>query len=367
MKNCSEIRENISVYIDSELSIEDRLAFEEHLASCPDCRQECDEIMQIVGLCKDMQEVELPDNFRDELHRKLIDAAGKSNVKSNILQRSKYIKIISSIAAGFVLIFLFSSVFKLGFSPNMKSTGSANIAPVQAEQKSAAAAKEETVGETFGAATASVADSNPDIQFSESTSSYTTKQSSDTVPATGRSATDAGRTVQSPALAFAKAAEAVNSSVATLTVLVDDPAVQAEDIKSIAVHNGGGEQPAADFKTKAMDMTDTTNAGNDIVLTFSIPNEQYNSFTKALNTGYGQSNVEPGALESEDKTSVLYSLITQSNNIDTEIKKLEEADSVANADKINGLQTELQTVQNDIENLRLNTGFTIVTVTVKKK
>ncbi len=46
-----------------------------HLEECPACKQEYEEVMQIVHVMKSMDEPELPPGFQIQLHKKLVDAA----------------------------------------------------------------------------------------------------------------------------------------------------------------------------------------------------------------------------------------------------------------------------------------------------
>ena len=366
MKNCSEIRENISLYIDDELPADERGMFEEHVEACADCRREYNEIMRIVGFCRDMQEVELPENFRDELHRKLLDAAGENRAKSRIVQRSRYVKIFSSVAAGFILIFLVSGIYRSGFFSHTNTGGGAGKVTMTAEQARA----EKPADKSTANSEAAEGNSGVDLQFGEAMDSAGAQLSGSALPEVDRSAPPENRAAGEQKMSGAKAVETASGRTATLTVLADDPAAQVEGIKAIAVQNGGEEQAEQSLAAKATEsftVMEKAVPENKTVLTFSIPNEQYDSFAQSLNSSYGQANVEPGALVSEDLTATLNGLITKSNDLDTDIKKLEDADTAANGDKIKGLRTEKDTVQNEIETIRLNSDFTIVTVIILKK
>lgn len=362
MKNCSEIRENISLYIDNGLPADERSNFEEHIAACEDCRREYDEVIQIIGLCRDVQEVELPANFRDELHRKLLEAAGGNGVKSRVLQRARNLKIFSSIAAGFVLIFLVSGIYRFGF-PHLKandSTGSMSM-------ESAHTAEQNTAGKIVSFAAEATVNSGASLQDNGEAGTAYGQAPEAAAPAADRSAASDNRAAQAPMIASATAAETASSRTTSLTVFVDNPAARVESFRAVALQNSGEEQPKALLKSESMFTMNATDTNDEIVLTFSIPNKQYDSFAQTLNSDYGQSNIEPGALVSEDLTEKLNSLITQSNDLDTKIKKLEDADSAANADKISELKAEMEKVKNEIESIRLNTDFTTVTIIIKKK
>ena len=60
--------------------------------------------MEIINLCKNIEDVELPEDFNKQLHQKLVkEKQGKGPL---FWMNSKYIKLASSIAAAFILILL---------------------------------------------------------------------------------------------------------------------------------------------------------------------------------------------------------------------------------------------------------------------
>lgn len=73
MKKCEEIMELISLYIDDDLNETEKHQFEEHINSCIKCREELDLQMEIINLCQDMEEVELPEDFNRQLNQKLVE------------------------------------------------------------------------------------------------------------------------------------------------------------------------------------------------------------------------------------------------------------------------------------------------------
>ncbi len=102
VKKCTEIRDIMSLYLEGELSSDDINEVEEHVKSCDSCREELEDIKKIVELCNNLEEEELPENFKEQLHEKLVSVSGKK--KSKILSiNSSYIKVASSVAA--ILLF----------------------------------------------------------------------------------------------------------------------------------------------------------------------------------------------------------------------------------------------------------------------
>lgn len=116
--NCDRAKSLISLYIDNELDEKERSEFQEHINTCEACRNELNAISETVNLLKSIPEVELPSNFREELHEKLIIA--KEEEKRNkrkvlFFIRNNYFKAVSALAAGVAVIFALRVLFFGGF------------------------------------------------------------------------------------------------------------------------------------------------------------------------------------------------------------------------------------------------------------
>lgn len=102
---CERIRQLMSAYIDNEMNEVDKIKFEKHIATCPQCKEEYELLKDIVNECSDVNEVELPENFREELHNMLLKAEGrKSRRFSDFIRKNRWQTIAGSAVAA-VLIF----------------------------------------------------------------------------------------------------------------------------------------------------------------------------------------------------------------------------------------------------------------------
>lgn len=70
---CETIRNMISSYIDKDLNDIEKAEMEKHLTECKQCREEYETMLDIIAVCGNLEEVELPQNFRTELHQKLAE------------------------------------------------------------------------------------------------------------------------------------------------------------------------------------------------------------------------------------------------------------------------------------------------------
>ena len=68
---CSEIRELLSLYIDNMLeeSLIDEVAA--HIAACPECKSEYEELIAMTRMLKELPETKLPSDFDRRLHEAL--------------------------------------------------------------------------------------------------------------------------------------------------------------------------------------------------------------------------------------------------------------------------------------------------------
>lgn len=381
MTSCSNARENLCAYIDNELSIDERSSFEEHILSCRECKRELDEMLEIVGLCTDIPQQELPMDFKAELHEKLIAVAAtqESNVRS--IKKSKsflFTKTFASIAAGMLLIFLAGSFYKFGLFSPMKTQDSTNSTAMAAEQP--AAAKMEGNYDTDGAAdeAENAKDSGQEAR------SFGIAAAADAMG----SAVDRSATVQNREGALAEAEqklsmEAASNKLSTITITADNPEEQVEKVKALALKNNGDIADNSAYPTGNITMSSTFTGqdipikanvagGTDEALTqstldFVIPDTQYTQFITDLNAAFGEANVQKGAFVTEDVTELLNSSITRSNEIDSQIQELQKEDSTKNASEINELKTEKETVDSQIEKIRLGTDFVNVSVLINKK
>jgi hypothetical protein len=119
MGNCEEYKKLIPFYVDNEIEDDDRLRIEEHMKNCRNCLEEKDELMKIVELCRGIGDEELPENFNEQLHEKLLLASADIKKKVGLLAiRGKYIGVLSAAAASILMIVFFRGMFFSPFGAN---------------------------------------------------------------------------------------------------------------------------------------------------------------------------------------------------------------------------------------------------------
>ncbi|MBP7177251.1 MAG: zf-HC2 domain-containing protein [Thermoclostridium sp.] len=134
MNSCDLCLENLSAYLDSELSNADKQAFEQHIQTCETCAGELALMKTILSSSSELEE-DLPDGFEASLHKRLETAKEEAAVKR---KRLVNIRLFSQIAAGFVLVIALGLLVRSGlFSTNDSSApGQAATAPMMAADTS---------------------------------------------------------------------------------------------------------------------------------------------------------------------------------------------------------------------------------------
>lgn len=401
MINCKNFKENICAYIDNELSIKERLSFDEHVKNCIECKIELDEMKQIVGLCKDLPQRELPVDFKAELHEKLVAVAQRHESKVIRIKKPKgflFLKTFASIAAGLLLVLLAGSFYKFGlFSPVKMQDSAKNSAlaiekPVAAEDRAMANVNGSAYKVEIGGITGTQAnDFGASGAMQTAGSAAPQNESQAVVPVvpqaaapTGTSEVDRSAAVQNreaAAGALTAGTEAVNSKLSTITVSAGDPNTLVEKIKALALANNAEivdnkieitfSEKTTTAKNTDGDQTVTTadNTGSPVQqqLAFSMPETQYKQFVSALNIEFGAANVQIGAFVTEDMTTSLNSAIVESDEIDNRIQELQKEDSTKNASEIEELKARKEAADKQIDELRLGSDFVNVTVLMNGK
>lgn len=115
MKRCEEIIELLSLYIDNELDDETAKIVKEHIEMCSSCKAEFKQLQEIVKMCNEVDEVELPDNFKEVLHQKLeLEKKSMEDDKKITIMRNRILKTITSVAAIFIVIFAVRGFMHIG-------------------------------------------------------------------------------------------------------------------------------------------------------------------------------------------------------------------------------------------------------------
>ena len=155
MNSCDLCLENLSAYLDGELSDADKQAFEQHIQACETCAEELAVMKLILSSASDFEE-ELPEGGEASLHKRLEASMEEAATKRKQLVK---IRLFSQIAAGFILVVALGLVVRSGLfsQKDSNSTGQAPTAPMAtagdnpaAQSKTVEAAPADTQGTNAG-------------------------------------------------------------------------------------------------------------------------------------------------------------------------------------------------------------------------
>jgi hypothetical protein len=398
--NCNEVNELISLYIDGALDEGRCCEFEEHIDSCEACRLQLEEMTQMVFACRELEEVELPDGFAEELHMKLAKANQNEKRKSGVLNFPyNKIKLFSTVAAMFVLVLAIALLAKntiltpskTGSPPGAMKFAAKNSAD-SAVQENAKAKKAESgnSGERKDMAGSNTDDSVA-MQAAGSDGSNGTKQfgTSTTETASRSSSTPSGTagTQGANTLVAVTAADAAAKQTVDIQIVSSDVKTLAEEIDKIAIANKGEraglETQFSDVITSSITSSTTAStesgtvsimaAGTESdqpdrqIVEYMIPNDKYNDFINSLTTTYGQTGVITNKPALQDLSADLDALNKQAAEIDEKIKQAENDEVTLAKDDLLKLQEEKKLLEQKISELKTQTQYTYVTIELKKQ
>lgn len=105
MRTCEEVINNISLYIDNELNDKEVEEFEKHISQCDNCTKELEDIKEVVLRVNNLEEIELPEGFHEELVLKL----NKESIKWYNTKNFKKYTLAASLFFIFISVTLFTN------------------------------------------------------------------------------------------------------------------------------------------------------------------------------------------------------------------------------------------------------------------
>jgi hypothetical protein len=368
MKNCTEVRKLISLYIDNELSKAELEEFNKHINSCSHCRTELEEIKTVVRFCSDIDEVELPANFKSELHEKLVEIKNQMDKRNRIvLLRNKYIKIFSTVAAGFLLVLFVKGFYDRGaFGPFIANDSAKSEEAVEAPMEIMSDAAEENF-EISAAGNKSKEKFESAEQDAEISMMAPEKESAGSARYTkGSDGRKTGTAIVDMGLVTNRK---VNIAISVdNTVSIEE---ETEKIRGFALQNGA-EFPklnmpeAADTFGIKEQPQEESDEQSIIILNFKIPNIYYEQLVSQLTSEWGKEEVVLGDVKIEDLTSTIDQLNIIISDLNEQISKVESRGEVSDLQELERLKDEREKVLDEIESINLDSDFTFVNIEVKK-
>jgi hypothetical protein len=82
MTDCSEIRNLLSEYLDDALDAKAKAVADEHLRTCPACREELDSLKALVKGLGSIEPVKAPADFLDQFHKRMAQPSALSKMRN---------------------------------------------------------------------------------------------------------------------------------------------------------------------------------------------------------------------------------------------------------------------------------------------
>lgn len=379
MTTCKIIRDNICAYIDNELNKKQRSDFEKHINNCAECKKDLEEMQKIVELCNDLPQQELPSDFKDELHEKLIAVAKRQEINVLTIKKSRkfrFTKTLASIAAGMLLIFIAGSFYRMGLFTPVKSNESVSESAMQADQQYGV---NEDGSDISGFAYNKNIAANGAGGITER--SFSSQKAADE----GNYEIDRSATIQERMTALSgaeqmKILETASNKLSTVTITTDEPDKLKEEVLALALQNSGEikdseeefyggsiQKSTAMMPSNAVSFDGAGKAASKTSMYLIIPEIQYEQFMNDINSAFGEANVQKGAFVTEDMTELLNRCIERSNELDNQIKKLQREGGTEDSSEIDAMKKEKEMLDMQIEQMRLGSDYVNVTVIINSK
>jgi uncharacterized protein YdcH (DUF465 family) len=383
MLTCREVNEMLSLYIDGLLNENRKADFENHVNSCEACKRNLSENLKLVGMLHDLPEQELPDNFRQELHERLLQT-GRKQKESKVLAffRKPYYKVLSTAAAGILVVFLAKGLYdSSGFGLNKTANSAREAATAQTAQTEQASQFGVLAQKSLKSADQNSADLQKDMASA-------TEQPSGKVQA--KAAPDSSRADGLRGFgATSKNLPIINRNIEVL-VYSDKPEEQADKIivcaqdydaqmlgregeLSLASSNikmslkAEIADEAAEKKAEDDSKSQSAELTGSAVVNFKIPDSRYEGFVNGLKDTLGSDETTFGTLNENDRSQDFADLKTRLKDVNDGIMRLSGNKSTADAEELENLKNDQLTILTEINTLEQDSQYIFVTIIVNEK
>ncbi|NSW92292.1 MAG: zf-HC2 domain-containing protein [Firmicutes bacterium] len=387
MMDCSRIKDLISIYIDGELDEGQKARFEAHVDQCPLCKEELDDILEVLRMLRSMPEVDLPDNFREELHEKLVQVKEREFTAGKLFNiRNRYIRALSTIAAGALIVFVLKGIFFDGFF-----SGTKQDRLTKSESMSQSATVND-IGEKTGARI---------LADEEKNKSAVEDKKEEEVRMFGFSENEENdKSAEAPEIMISRATPEVSNEIVSenilfsergrikVFVIVRDNVIDEGIIKSIATDSGATFKTydTYDFSSKAMteadvedknataevdvkeksgakdisDTKDEIDAKDENIVEFTIPGNRYQYFLNNLehDVEYLKANIDYASpIMRQDIEIKLNELNVKLEGINRQIAEIESNQECSNPAELEKLKSQREDIEKEIGELLENSEY----------
>lgn len=383
MKKCEEILELLSLYIDNELDEETSKIVKEHVELCSSCKDELVQLQQVVKMCNEVDEVELPDSFNEVLRQKLkLEHKKMEDDKKKTVMRNRILKTITSVAAIFIVIFAVRGFMNIGML-NKSDLSSKNEEFISNTLSSDNGMKERNRGTDLGVQSADEIVAYGDAMDKETGNGVFTAKADGTnsedkgdveVGLSPDEAIAAKATTNDPKV-IVKFSEGVEPKedtysmasvpsegtvelIITLTAKTEN--IESDKLKITEIADKFGTKTGVSEFNSLDEATEMHSFGGDISensisyddsfsVSYSMDKASYDKFIKEIEDNYSG---EYSVTNDEDHLS------GRLKEIDNRIKELEKSKSV-NTDEYKSLIYDKEDIMKQLDNLNLNNSIKV--------
>ena len=99
---CEDYQEWLSLYVDDVLMLDEKQQLEQHLEHCLSCRETLETLLMMKSFMQEIKEVEVPEMFHNDLHKRLQEEVKPKNKKYKWLPYAS--GLVAACLIGFVLL-----------------------------------------------------------------------------------------------------------------------------------------------------------------------------------------------------------------------------------------------------------------------
>lgn len=355
MLDCREMNEVLPLYIDGLLDENKKSDFEKHIESCKACSQELSEFRMLVDVLHDLPDEELPDNFSKELHEKLLLEADKQQ-KPKLLSffRKPYYKVLSTVAAGVLVIFLAKGIYDINSLQLNKATESA-------DESGAVQTEEAAQFRTFKAESADYGgENNENLQMS--IASQAEQPSAEIKAAPNKNAAESSRAdgvyLRGTGIS-SKSASLVYRNI-EIIVYTEKQKEKYDEIITMA------QDFSAELLKEDDLVTDSDSAGSTVV-NFKISDSVYEDFIEDFKDALGSDEAIFSPLNEDDRSDEMFGYRERLTAVNDRIMQLNNEKSAEAQTELESLKKEQLSILTEINSIEQDSQFIFVKIIINEK
>lgn len=354
MKNCIEVKELLSLYIDGELDEKTSEEVKKHMRFCTECYEEMEDIKKVIQSCRDCEDEELPAGFEKQLHEKL--AAEAERQRSGAARSRKITRLLgigSSIAAVLIMAVIVKGVW---FNQNLTSKpASPEAAILEGSGQTATGNFSKDQKASVSSPSAQSINNNKEAVKDSGNGDYSLKSFDSSKKASSdmqvsRSEDEGLRTVL-PAGTYIKSTEAI-------TFICDKPEDISVKLNEWSFNNSTIAVNITENNTLAAGVTEQSTLN----LNFKVPGSKYNEFKSLLKTSFPNCEISFGTLSKVDVTPQINAANTKINELTTSMSS-----AYIDSDAADKIKADIENSKTEVTNMKNDSGYVFITINLVKK